>query len=253
MTEAPVVEIKDMSYSYGAVPALKDVNFVAGQNELICIVGPNGGGKTTLLKVIVGLLRPDSGEVRVFGRPPTRVRDRIGYMPQNPRHDLSFPVNVLEVVLMGRLERRLFGPYTGADREAARRALGEVDMDGFARRPFSDLSGGQRQRVLIARALSSDPQLLVLDEPTANIDPGQERHLHEILQRLKKRITILMVTHDFVSDTVEEVVCVNRGIEEHPTSLIEGHTAAELYAGHGRVVRHDRNVFPAKGDSKNGY
>ncbi len=245
MTREPVIEITDVSYSYGGTPALKDINLTVGRNELVCIVGPNGGGKTTLLQIIIGLLRPAGGRVRLFGRPPAQVRDRIGYMPQNPHHDPGFPINVLGVVLMGRLERRRFGPYSRADRKAAQRALEDVEMDALARRPFSALSGGQRQRVLIARALATDPQLLVLDEPTANIDPEQERHLHGILHRLKERMTILMVTHDFVPEMVEEVLCVNRSIEVHPTSRIEGHGAEEVFGESGRIVRHDRSVWDA--------
>ena len=242
MTAEPVIEITDMSYSYGSVPALKNINFTVGQNELICIVGPNGGGKTTLLKIIVGLLHPDIGRVRVFGRPPSQARKLIGYMPQNAHLDPAFPIQVFEVVLMGRLERRRFGPYSRADRHAAYNALGDVGMETMADRPFSALSGGQRQRVLIARALATEPGLLVLDEPTANVDPEQERHLNEILNRLKERMTILMVTHDFVSEMVEEVVCINRGIEIHPTSVIEEHAAADIALGAGRIVRHDRRV-----------
>jgi len=242
MIEQPVVEIKDLYYYYGGVPALESVNFTVGKKELVCLVGPNGGGKTTLLKIIIGLLRPDRGEVRVFGRAPAQVRRLIGYMPQSPQHDLSFPVNVMDVVLMGRLERRLLGPYPKPDKEAAREALEEVDMAGFERRSFAALSGGQRQRVLIARALATEPELLVLDEPTANIDPEQEKHLHEILQRLNTRMTIMMVTHDFVSDMVEEVVCVDRGIEIHPTSRFKGHGRAGIPGGQGRIVRHDRSV-----------
>ena len=240
--QSPIIEIKDLYFSYGEVSVLERINFTVDRKELICMVGPNGGGKTTLLKIILGLLRPDGGWVRVFGHSPSQVRHRMGYMPQNPQHDLGFPVSVLEVVLMGRLERRLFGPYPGCDKDAAREALKEVGMDGYADRPFSALSGGQRQRVLIARALSTKPDLLILDEPTANIDPEQERQLHEIVENLAGQMTILMVTHDFVPELVEEVVCVNRSIEVHPTSRIEGHGAEDLYGGAGRIVRHDQNV-----------
>jgi len=242
MTEEAVIDIQGVDYSYGSEQVLEDIDFTVGANEMICIVGPNGGGKTTLLKIIVGLLRPGCGRVKVFGKPPYQVRNRIGYMPQNPRLDPDFPINVLDVVLTGRLERRILGPYSRLDKEKARQALADVEMADLASRPLADLSGGQRQRVLIARALATEPQLLVLDEPTANIDPAQERLLYEILQNLKQRMTILLVTHDYVSDMVEEVVCVNRGIEYHPTSRIAEHGMADLNCDFGRIVRHDKSL-----------
>ncbi len=239
MNEKPVIELTDVCFSYGSFEVLRDVNFTVGENQLVCVVGPNGGGKTTLLKIIVGLLQPDSGQARVFGGPPHQARNLIGYLPQSTNHDPSFPVSVLEVVLMGRLQKRLFGPYRKTDYKIARESLQEVDMADFVERPFAALSGGQRQRVLIARALATQPRLLILDEPTANIDPAQERCLHEILQRLRQRMTIVMVTHDFVSELVEEVVCVNRTIEVHPTSRVVGHGGAEPEGAAARVVRHD--------------
>ncbi len=238
----PVIEIKNLSFSYGATLALMNINFTAYENELICIVGPNGGGKTTFLKLVMGLLKPDKGSIKVFNSRPSQVSSRIGYMPQNPQHDLSFPINVLEVVLMGRIERRLFGPYRSEDKEAAIDALTEVEMQDFSERPFSELSGGQRQRVLIARALGTSPDMLILDEPTANIDPEQEHQLNKILEKLKERMTIIMVTHDYVSEIVQEVVCINRGLEIHPTSRLDSHGFEHVYNASGRIVRHDRKL-----------
>jgi zinc transport system ATP-binding protein len=182
--------------------------------------------------------------VQVFGRAPSAVRGRIGYMPQHAHHDPQFPVTVLDVVLMGRLERHLGGPYDEEDRGAALSALEEVDMAELADRPLDALSGGQRQRVLIARALACEPDMLMLDEPTANIDVVVEHRLHEILERLNQRMTVLMATHDlgFVSEVVRTVVCVNRRVAVHPTSELTGQIIQEFYEGEVRAVRHDRDA-----------
>ena len=172
MTDEAAVLLRDVTFSYGGEPVLEDVNLSVGAREAVCIVGPNGGGKTTLVKLILGLLLPQRGEVRLFGQPPRLARLRVGYMPQHVQHDPLFPVTVMDIVLMGRLGRGGLGGLLGwpgrADRRAARNALEQVGMDGFGRHPFAALSGGQRQRVLIARALCCEPELLLLDEPTSN-------------------------------------------------------------------------------------
>ena len=242
MSEAPVIEIENVDFAYNGVPILEDVDLTIRPRELVCIVGPNGGGKTTLVKLIMGLLKPDRGNIRVFGQSPAQVRDRIGYLPQHAMHDPRFPITVIEVVLMGRVERTWIGRYSPEDKEAARRALEEMGMSDYAESPFSELSGGQRQRVMIARALSTEPDLLVLDEPTSNVDIILENRLYDILHELSERMTVLTVTHDLVSDLVEEVVCVNRNVHIHPTTEVREHGLADLYAGVGRMVHHDRHV-----------
>lgn len=242
-SDVPILSLRDVSFAYTAVPVLDQVNLTVRAREIIAVVGPNGGGKTTLLKLILGLLRPDTGEVSVFGESPTAVQHRIGYMPQYAHHDPQFPVTVMDVVLMGRVERRWGGPYSRADREAARTALAEVQLEDLSGRLFNALSGGQRQRVLIARALTCEPELLLLDEPTANVDVVVERTLYEILRDLSPRMTILMVSHDlgFVSDMVQRVICVNRRVVMHPTSDITGEVIQDIYEEGGlRMVRHDR-------------
>ena len=242
MPDAPVIEIKGLDFAYNGVPILKDVNLTIGRRELICIVGPNGGGKTTLIKLIMGLLKPGSGSIRVFGQNPARVRERIGYLPQHAMHDPRFPITVMEVVLMGRVERTWIGRYSPEDKKAARTALQEMGMSEYADRPFSDLSGGQRQRVMIARALSTEPDLLVLDEPTSNVDIILESRLYDILHELSERMTVLTVTHDIVSELVEEVICVNRTVHIHPTSEVKEGGLASIYAGAGRMVHHDQHL-----------
>jgi zinc transport system ATP-binding protein len=210
----------------------------------VTVVGPNGGGKTTLLKLILGLIHPTAGTVRVFGRPPVEARTRIGYVPQHSLADQSFPVRVLDVVLTGRLERRrVFGGYGAADRDAAMEALREVELCEHASRPFATLSGGLRQRTLIARALASQPDILLLDEPTANLDVMMEGELYALLRRLHERLTILLVTHDlgFVSDFSKTVVCVKRTIAVHPTGELTGELISEMYGRDVRAVLHDRD------------
>ncbi|HBO46464.1 MAG TPA: ABC transporter, partial [Planctomycetaceae bacterium] len=166
----PAVSLDGVSFAYDAVPVVEDVTVTIDQGESICIVGPNGGGKTTLVKLILGLLTPDKGTVRVFGQSPRQARLRVGYMPQYAQHDLQFPATVMDIVLMGCLGKPglagLFGWHGAESRRDALDALDRVGMADFGRRKHAALSGGQRQRVLIARALASNPELLLLDEPT---------------------------------------------------------------------------------------
>jgi zinc transport system ATP-binding protein len=241
----PVISLSNVSFSYGGSPVLEKVTFDVMERESISVVGPNGGGKTTLVKLILGLLTPDAGEIRVFGLPPRRARLKIGYMPQHVLYDPFFPVTVMDIVLMGRLGRRdfsgFFGWHNRDDRRAADEALQQVGMDEFRRRPFASLSGGQRQRALVARALCGRPDLLLLDEPTSNVDSLYESRLMELLRELNRQMTILMVTHDlgFVSNMVEKVICVNRRVEIHPTSCVTGEVIDGIYGGHVHMVRHD--------------
>ncbi len=236
-----IAELKNVSFAYNREPVLENVNLTIKKGEFASIVGPNGGGKSTLLKLLLGLLRPSSGELTVFGNTPEKVRHRIGYMPQHAQFDIQFPVTVMEVVLMGRLGHTRGVRYSKKDRHIADRSLEDVHIANLAKRSFSDLSGGQRQRVLIARALSCEPDLLLLDEPTANIDPEAEVVLFEILKTLNKRMTILFATHDigFVSQTVKSVICVNRCVVVHPTSEITGEIIKDIYGGEICMIRHD--------------
>lgn len=243
MTEPTVVEFTGVSFSYGGAPVLEEVSFAVRQGEFVGVVGPNGGGKTTLLRLASGILRPARGAVCIFGGPPERARARVGHVPQYLRFDSLFPVRVWDVVLMGRQGgngRGLF--YRRADKEAAARALREVNLYEQRRRPFAELSGGQRQRVLIARALVSGPELLLLDEPTSQVDVAAEGEIRTLLHGLKGRMTVLWVTHDlsFVSTYVERVLCVNRRLVEHPVGDSAAGAPAEFYGELVRAVRHDR-------------
>jgi zinc transport system ATP-binding protein len=238
----PVIAIKGVSFAYNSDPVLEDVTLSIGDREFVSLVGPNGGGKTTLLKLMLGLLVPTTGKIAVFGKNPVLARPRIGYMPQHAQVDPKFPASVIDVALMGRVcKGSNIGPYRKADRAAAAKALQQVDLYDYRNRPFADLSGGQRQRALIARALAAEPDLLLLDEPTANLDVRVEGELYELLKTLNERLTIVLVSHDlgFVSQFVKSVVCVKRRVVVHPTSEITGEVIREMYGADVRMVRHD--------------
>jgi zinc transport system ATP-binding protein len=242
MTGELVVTMKDVYFSYDGFPAIEEVNLSVEELDFVAIVGPNGGGKTTLLKLILGLLHPTKGEVRVFGDAPENARPRMGYVAQHINVDPKFPVNVMDVVLMGRLGRTgSFGPYRKTDKESAREALREVEIWELRHRPFSGLSGGQRQRVLIARALSSEPDLLLLDEPTSNLDVHVERQIYELLGELNKRLTVVLVSHDLqlVSKFVKSVACVKQKVAMHPTCEITDEILKDFFGSDYLMVRHD--------------
>jgi zinc transport system ATP-binding protein len=238
----PAIQFSDLWFGYDAHPVLENVNISIAEQDFVSVVGPNGGGKTTLVKLVLGLLRPTTGTVRVFGVPPEQARPRIGYMPQHAHLDTQFPARVRDVVLMGRLgQGRSYGPYSKKDKLIAEKALGEVKMVESRNKPLSSLSGGQRQRVLLARALACEPEMLVLDEPTANLDMVMEGELYELLNELNRTLTVVMVSHDlgFVSHFVKSVVCVKRKVVAHPTSEITGEIINEIYGAPMRMVRHD--------------
>ncbi|MFZ0791886.1 MAG: ABC transporter ATP-binding protein [Chromatiaceae bacterium] len=237
----PVIAVEDLSFSFGGAPVLKGVNLQVTAGEFMGLVGPNAGGKSTLLRLILGLLEPQVGRIRVLGLSPREARRRLGYVPQHPGFPRDFPISVEQVVLMGRLG---VGPrvgwYRAADRAAASKALGEVEADDLARRRIGTLSGGQLQRVLLARALVGQPEVLILDEPTANIDQRLEGDIFDLLAVLKGRLTILVVSHDiaFISSYVDRVACLNRTLICHRTDAVSGDLIRQLYGEDVRSVAH---------------
>jgi len=244
MSESPIVSFEQVDFSYNSAPILSDVNLSIQAGELVYIVGPNGGGKTTLLKLMLGLLRPKNGIIKVFDLPPEKASSRIGYIPQFILFDPQFPITVLEVALMGRLKNSRIGTYSSADKKCALEALEKLQIADLARRPFAQLSGGQRQRTLIARALVSSPELLLLDEPTANVDAHTEDRLMNLIDELNQKYTVILVSHDvnFVSSKVKRVVCVNKTVQVHPTSEISGEAIRQLYTKNMLLVRHDMRI-----------
>jgi len=218
-TSPPAVCIQDLYFSYQKEYILENVNLDIHTHEFVSIIGPNGSGKTTLLKLILGLLQPQRGSIRIFGEQPEKKRDRIGYVPQYFHLDLSFPATVLEVVLMGLIHKRQWFGFSSLARKKAREALEIVGLSSLAQEMFRSLSGGQRQRVLIARALVSQPEILLFDEPTAHVDTVAEKNLMDLLKQISRELTVILVSHDlgFVSNYVDTVVCVNRTVQKHPT------------------------------------
>ena len=245
MNPTPVIVFDNVNFAYDGATVLEDVSLSIEKNDFVWVVGPNGGGKTTLLRLILGLLQPTRGKVTIFGLRPSQARSKIGYMPQHAQVDLRFPVTVMDVALMGRLGNGTkFGRYGKADKEAAGKALEDVGLYELRDRHFSALSGGQQRRLLVARSLASDPDILLLDEPMANLDFIVEKELYSLLIKLNQDRTVVMVSHDpsLVTQDVKNVVCVNRRVAIHPTFEVDSRMMGDLYRGKVRMVRHDRHT-----------
>ena len=224
--------MEDVWVHFDGVPVLEAVNLSIEQHDFLGIIGPNGGGKTTLLKVILGLLKPSRGKVMVFGHSPEKGREFVGYVPQYSLFDRDFPVSVWEVVLMGRLGRnRRFKRYSKEDTTLVQDALETVEILDFKDTQVGKLSGGQQQRVFIARALVAEPKLLILDEPMASVDSPMQTELYELFDELRQRMAIILVSHDIsaVSIYVDKIACLNRKLFYHNTKEI---TAEDLEAAY---------------------
>lgn len=211
-----IVSLEDVWVYFDNVPVLEGINLSVKQNTFLAIIGPNGGGKTTLLRVILGLVKPEKGIVKVFGKKPEEVRKFVGYVPQYISFERDFPISVFDAVLIGRY-KGLFKSYSKEDKEAVMYALESVGMLEFKDRQINQLSGGQLQRVLIARAITRNTKLLLLDEPTASIDQEMQKSFYELISKLKEKMTIILVTHDIgaVSVYVDEIACLNRRLNYH--------------------------------------
>jgi len=232
-TKKIAISMKGVYFGYtNTERVIENASITVHEGEFIGIIGPNGGGKTTLLKLLMGFLEPTKGSISIFGKSPKSYPNGIAYVPQNLRFDKLFPITVMELVLGGRLATLpWWGLFSKSDREKAEEALDKVKLSEFAHKPFGELSGGQAQRALIARSLASEPRILLLDEPTANVDVQAEAAIHELLLELRKHLTILMVTHDIraVIRQVERVLCVQGQIDAvSPGELCE-HFALGLY------------------------
>jgi zinc transport system ATP-binding protein len=212
--EGPVIEVAGVDFGYTATPVVRDISLQVDAGEYVAVVGPNGSGKSTLLKLMVGLLEPDEGVARLFGEPAHQFDDgsRIGYVAQHASASKEMPITVREVVKMGRFPHVRFGRLSEADWDRVDRAIEMVGMSAFADRRVTKLSGGQRQRAFIARALASEAELLVLDEPTVGVDAESVEAFYDLLEALHEDgITILLIEHDLgaVTDHAERVVCLN--------------------------------------------
>lgn len=237
-----VIRLEDVWVHYDGLPILEGVNLLVKDRDFLGIIGPNGGGKTTLFRVILGLVKPSRGKVSVLGDSPEKTRRFVGYVPQYALFDRDFPASVWDVVLIGRLGHRgYFRKYNGEDKMIAAEALRKVEMLELKDRQIGRLSWGQRQRVLIARALATEPEVLLLDEPAAALDTRIEVGLYDLLQRLNEEVTIVLVSHDIgvVSAYVKTIACLNRKLIYHaskditPDMLEEGYQCPVDLIAHG--------------------
>lgn len=244
--DAPVIlEFDKVDFSYGAVQVLEEASFHIHDGEFVALVGPNGAGKSTILKLILALENPNRGSISLFGSTTHAGREKIGYVPQHITYDPAFPISVEEVVKIGRISP-FAHRYTAEDKQAVEMALETMDLSDLAKRPYKALSGGQRRRVLVARALSANPKMLILDEPTSNMDMESEQRLFSALGVLKGDTTILIVTHDtsFVSSLTDRALCVGefgpqkrgRKVVQHEVVPIDGDSFKVL---HNTTLSHE--------------
>ena len=246
----PLVELKDVSFGYGAEPALEDISLHLHPGQFAALVGPSGAGKTSLLKLILGTLQPTHGEIYIHGQALNgQPAPHVGYVPQLETVDWSFPVTVEEVVLMGRVRRSGIWPWPSTeDKRRATSVLERLNILDLAGRHIRDLSGGQQQRVFLARALIAEPDLLVLDEPTTGVDMRTaEKVLHMLADLNRQGITILMTTHDLnaAAAHVPWIICLNRRViaQGTPEEVFKVETLNETYQGDMLVIRQDGMLF----------
>lgn len=257
----PVIELNHVCFSHTpGVPVLEDVNFAVQEGEFLGLIGPNGGGKTTLIKLVLGLLEPDSGEVRVLGRNPVELGDErhlLGYVPQDTRMPARFPATVLDVVLMGTFAKLGLFKRPGEKEHAdAVAAIAHVGLAGHEGQRAGELSGGQQQRVSIARALVAEPRLLLLDEPTSGLDTAGQSQLFKMLGELREhyQLTVVMVSHDVtaLSRQARQIACLNRTLHFHDRSeLLSEAVLREVYACEldAYFIQHREHLRDFHGDS----
>jgi zinc transport system ATP-binding protein len=224
---APALQADEVSFHYHPqLPVLESVSLTVPAASLTCIIGPNGGGKSTFLRLALGLIEAPQGTLSVFGAPPHRACSRVGYVPQHVRVRPDFPIRVKDVVRMGGFGRKL-----SASADATERAIQSAGLQGLETRPFAELSGGQRQRVLIARSLVGEPGLLLLDEPASGVDPAFEQQLRELLYRLKKTIAVVVVSHDltFIGPQTDQVIFIDRTAQTFSPDQLDMQLISRLY------------------------
>lgn len=247
--EEPYIKLENVSFSYDSIPVIEDLTFTVRKGEYLGIIGPNGGGKTTLIKIILGLLHPTNGVVTLFGkdRHDFKEKHRIGYVPQRvTQAEKSFPATVFEVVRTGRIARLgFFERFTKEDIEMVERAMKISGIERYRDTLIGNLSGGERQRVFIARALASEPDVLILDEPTVGVDIGAQKTFYDFLASLNRdhNLTIIFISHDIdaVSQETKTVLCLNHNLVCHglPQDLLNEHVLEKLYGKHSQRVPHN--------------
>lgn len=215
----PLIRLEHISAAYDRKTVLEDINLTVGEQDFVGIIGPNGGGKTTLVKLMLGLLKPTEGAVRFYQEGKEVPEISMGYLPQYTTIDKKFPISVYEVVLSGlNKQKPLFRPFTKEHHEKARAVIARMGLEGLEQRPIGQLSGGQLQRALLGRALASNPQVLILDEPNTYIDKRFEKRLYELLEEINRAHTIILVSHDIgtVLRNAKTVACVNCTLDHRP-------------------------------------
>jgi zinc transport system ATP-binding protein len=236
-----VIVLNDVWVHYDGINVLEGVNLTLKQHDFLGIIGPNGGGKSTLLKAILGLVKPSKGTIKVLGNTPQNSRKYVGYVPQYSLFDLDFPVSVWDVVLMGRLgQTGLFKKYSKDDKKMALDALTMANMLEYKNHQIGSLSGGQRQRVFIARALATNPKLLLLDEPAASIDTIMQAEFYELLEKLKTKMAIIMVSHDIsaISVYVDKIACLNHKLFYHDSKELTAEDIEVAYQCPIELIAH---------------
>jgi zinc transport system ATP-binding protein len=236
------IHIENLTVYYGETPAIKNVCMDVNQGEFLGIIGPNGGGKSTLLKAILGLTPITHGKIQIYGKKLNKNRASVGYVPQFATMDRRFPISALEVVLTGRIKPGVspFMKYSNADKEISYEQLKRVGIDRLANRQISALSGGEFQRLLIARALTINPEILLLDEPTASVDASSRDQIYDLLEALNKKMTIVLVTHDLlaISSKVRRLACLNGSLVYHGEPELNEHIVNELYGCPVDLIAH---------------
>lgn len=241
MQRREIVKLEDVWLYFDNMPVLEGINLSIKDRDFLGIIGPNGGGKTCLLKLILGLLKPSRGELTVFGHTAERSRKSVGYVPQYSLFDRDFPINVLDVVLMGRVgQMKRFRRYSEEDKKLASEALETVEMHDYRNSQIGQLSGGQQQRVFIARALVTEPKMLLLDEPMASVDSHMQTELYELFEKLRQQMAIVLVSHDIsaVSIYVDKIACLNRKLFYHDSKELTAEDLEESYLCPVEIIAH---------------
>lgn len=239
-----LIEIDNITAAYGNKTVLRNISLTIWENDFLGIIGPNGGGKTTLLKVILGLLPPASGSIRFYRKEDIITSLRIGYLPQLNNIDKKFPISVKEVIASGiALEKPLFRSFSALQKERVEEVLVQMGLEDLSGRAIGELSGGQLQRVLLGRSIVSRPQVLILDEPNSYVDKRFESRFYQLLEEINKESAIILVSHDIgtVLTMVKNIACVNETLHYHPGADVSEEWLGEKYAcpielvGHGNL------------------
>ncbi len=236
----PVLEIDHVHFYFGTRHVLEDICFSVYENDFIALIGPNGGGKSTLGRLIVGLLTPESGRISLFGQSPQQGRNQVGYLAQFSGSDPDYPIRAIDIVLMSRLKNSVFFRPTRKDIASAEEALQQVRALHLKNRPLSDMSGGEKQRILLARALLNKPKMLLLDEPTASVDTPTENEFYDLLKELNKSMAIVMISHDItaVSVMVNKIACLNKTLIFHSTTEVTQEDLFKTYHCDVELIAH---------------